>query len=228
MLTTTTQLVLVHFLTLRVGKNFDTDDLPIGVIVGSSFACGIAVALLWLWPLGPIAKKRIASGEVVLAPGASTKAPGKDTDTDVASGHPVALEEGSDDKVKPEGEGNNEDEETDQATPKTTQQVADKEVDGKEVTAEESKADAQEVKSDTRPRLSASLRKLSQSFADNTYNQDLQSQSMAENAKAKEIWENAELYDEDAEMMFTYLQVFTACLNSFAHGGTFVRGRLFV
>jgi phosphate/sulfate permease len=42
---------------------------------------------------------------------------------------------------------------------------------------------------------------------------------MAENSKAKQIWDNAELYDEEAEMMFTYLQVFTACLNSFAHGG---------
>ena len=200
------------FVTLRAGKNFDTDELPIGVIVGSSFGCGIGVALLWLWPLGPIAKKRVAAGQVVLAPGVSTKAPGNDTDTDLASGHVAAnLEEGLDDKdaTKAEDKGNNEEqEETDVPSPGTTKEVVI-----------ENEVASEEVKAEARPKFTSSLRKLSQSFADSTYNQDLQSQSMAENAGAKEIWDNAELYDEDAEMIFTYLQVFTACLNSFAHGG---------
>ena len=172
---------------------------------------------MWLYPIGPFAKRRIEAGQVHLAPGASRKAPGKDTDTadDVASGHAANVEEGSDDKAAAkaeEGQGNNEEEETEGASPTATKEVEPK------VVEEEDKADARPSLT-ARPSFTASFRRLSQSFADNTYNQDLQSQSMTENAKAKEIWENAELYDEDAEMLFTYLQVFTACLNSFAHGG---------
>jgi solute carrier family 20 (sodium-dependent phosphate transporter) len=57
-----------------------------------------------------------------------------------------------------------------------------------------------------------------QKFADSTYNQDLHDQSMHESKKAEEIWDNVEKFDEDAEHLFTYVQVFTACLNAFAHG----------
>jgi solute carrier family 20 (sodium-dependent phosphate transporter) len=55
-------------------------------------------------------------------------------------------------------------------------------------------------------------------FAANTYDQDLHAQSMHESSRAQEIWDNSEQYDPKAEFMFTYVQVFTACLNSFAHG----------
>lgn len=56
-------------------------------------------------------------------------------------------------------------------------------------------------------------------FADNTYRQDLQTMSLNENAGAKNIWNTSVSYDERTEWMFSYLQVFTACLASFAHGG---------
>ena len=197
-----------------MGKNFDTDELPIGTIVGSAFGCGVGVALLWLWPLGPIAKKRVESGQVLLAPGISSKkaSSGKDTDTDVASGHPAHPEE-SDENAVAAAKGDDlvgaNDEDDDQEITKEN-----KDSDKKDPAGQDGAAAAE-----ARPSFSHSLRKLSQSFADNTYNQDLEGQSMAENAKAKQIWENAELYDEDAEMMFTYLQVFTASMNSFAHGG---------
>ncbi|KAL7558389.1 hypothetical protein ACA910_015283 [Epithemia clementina (nom. ined.)] len=59
---------------------------------------------------------------------------------------------------------------------------------------------------------------MAKQFADSTYNQDLFEQSMRENKGAKHIWENGDEYDEDSEQLFTYIQVFTACLNSFAHG----------
>jgi len=54
--------------------------------------------------------------------------------------------------------------------------------------------------------------------ADNTYRQDLKKQSLHESPGAASIWEAADLYDEKTERLFAYLQVFTACLASFAHG----------
>jgi len=52
----------------------------------------------------------------------------------------------------------------------------------------------------------------------NTVGQDLHAQSMSESKRASEIWDSGVKYDAKAEQLFTYVQVFTACLNSFAHG----------
>lgn len=186
----------------RGAKNLGSDELGLQVILPSAFGIAIAFALAWLWPIGPIAKKRIEAGHVVLAHGAGKNMNDKeDTDSEVASGHPANHEVDTEGKAvevdgKPDGV-ESEDEETD-------------------------KKETVEVKEEVKKSFSSSLRKMSQSFADSTYNQDLHEQSMNENAAAKEIWDNAELYDEHAEMMFTYVQVFTACLNSFAHGGKYL------
>jgi sodium-dependent phosphate transporter len=60
--------------------------------------------------------------------------------------------------------------------------------------------------------------KAGESFAQNTYKQDLAKQSFHENKTASEIWHKADKFDVRTEQLFTYVQVFTACLNSFAHG----------
>lgn len=59
---------------------------------------------------------------------------------------------------------------------------------------------------------------LYQKFTDMTYGQDLHEQSMREDENALKLWDAAEEFDPTAEQMFTYVQVFTACLNAFAHG----------
>jgi sodium-dependent phosphate transporter len=56
------------------------------------------------------------------------------------------------------------------------------------------------------------------SFLDNTIRQDLHGQSMSESRRASEIWQTYTEYDDKTEHLFQYLQVFTACLASFAHG----------
>lgn len=61
-------------------------------------------------------------------------------------------------------------------------------------------------------------RSVYQIVAENTFDQDLKIQSFDESQRAKNIWANEEQFDERAEDLFTYIQVFTASLNSFAHG----------
>ncbi len=198
------QNVCATYLFSRGAKNLGTDELGLAIILPSAFGISLFFSIMWLYPLGPLAKKRIEGGHVVLAHGAGNKLDDVETDTELASGHPVHHDDES--AGKPAGKPTESDVKGDSIESEEEVEEAEK---------EEEKIEADEVK----PSFAGSLRKMSQSFADSTYNQDLHEQSMAENAKAKEIWDNAELYDEKAEMMFTYVQVFTACLNSFAHGG---------
>lgn len=55
-------------------------------------------------------------------------------------------------------------------------------------------------------------------FALATYKQDLEVSCLKENKDTAAMWENSGKYDLRAERMFSYLQVFTASITSFAHG----------
>ena len=56
-------------------------------------------------------------------------------------------------------------------------------------------------------------------FANNTFRQDLHAISLSESTRAAAIWENLTEFDLKTEHLFQYLQVFTASLAAFAHGG---------
>jgi sodium-dependent phosphate transporter len=50
------------------------------------------------------------------------------------------------------------------------------------------------------------IQKLWNFFADNTFRQDLQSQSLSENKRAAAVWENSILYEPKTEHLFSYTQ----------------------
>jgi sodium-dependent phosphate transporter len=165
------------------------DDLSLGLVIPVSFGTGALCGVIWLVLVGPWAKKRV---EAKL--GEQGAAANSDDDLKEDIDHDVEIT----DKVEiTEKEG---DVESDEAEVKSAPLVAAPE-------------QALQDKS-----MAASMRRMSQSFVENTYGQDLHEQSMAENSKAAKIWEDGEQFDPHAEQLFTYVQVFTACLNSFAHG----------
>jgi len=78
--------------------------------------------------------------------------------------------------------------------------------------------DTSETEEDDPRKKRGFFRNAAAKFAENTYGQDLHMQSMHESQRASDLWDAAEQFDEEAERLFTYVQVFTACLNAFAHG----------
>jgi len=60
--------------------------------------------------------------------------------------------------------------------------------------------------------------KMFRDLADATYNRDLEGEALDMDDGAADIWDKAEVYDAKSEVLYSYLQVFTACALSFAHG----------
>jgi len=167
------------------------EKLGIGYLILISFGSGLFFGLLWIFVFGPCAKRQI---EVKMAEKAA--ATEKKADVEAASSPAVANEEDDFDSFQKfiGGDGP-----APEAKPK--QEVV--------------RAHAVVTPEPAATEVSTSW---FQKFKDNTVDQDLYAQSMHESAKAESIWDNEEQFDEGAENLFNYIQVFTASMNSFAHG----------
>ena len=202
-------------------KNVDFfSDIKVGVALPIGFAIGAVCGGIWLAFVGPLVKKRMESRHE-RAPTAVADEEKGASESSSASVTVTARKEDLDaDETEVEGGAKPVKEETEDDT-KSATAAAETEVEGgtPSSSAPEPTSDVPvEVEEEAVTPRSSMFSRAHQSFAENTYKQDLHAQSMGENAKAAQLWDDVELFDDDAEHLFTYLQVFTACLNSFAHG----------
>lgn len=179
-------------------------NLSLAWVLPVSFGVGALCGLIWLLIIGPIAKRRVEEGiarreyEAENPPEKSAKEVGEE-DEDLG-------EEGEDVEVS-----------SDALPSKAASTPSVKKTVSPPAIADADPEIAEAVvpsKMGFKERMSSAHT----SFVAVTYGQDLHEQSMRESKATEELWEQAESYDAPTEQMFTYVQVFTACLNSFAHG----------
>jgi sodium-dependent phosphate transporter len=178
-------------------------EVPLHVSLPVAFAVGIVCGIIWLWPVGPLIKQRVLNRAAAAEAAEAAKQQG-DGDKDGE----IDCDELYD---KTYGEhGSSEIDKTDKTSPEGSAHGVNFSEHVQTATIKEEEEEEGEKKT--------YLGRMAEKFAKSTYDQDLHQQSMHESSRACEIWDAAEKFDENAEQLFTYVQVFTACLNAFAHG----------
>jgi solute carrier family 20 (sodium-dependent phosphate transporter) len=168
-------------------------------VLSISFGVGAFCGLVWIFVVGPIAKRRVEQHMGGVSPHADLVAAASVKNIKVHDEEEVFSDEIMDTSAHDTEEGAVE------PTPSVNVEKP------REVDAEaEHTAEPEEPKS--------MFARMSKKFGDATYNQDLKTMSFHESKRAEVIWDEGEMFDRHTEQLFTYLQVFTACLNSFAHG----------
>jgi solute carrier family 20 (sodium-dependent phosphate transporter) len=197
-------------------------DLEWYAALGIGLAIGCVVALIWVYPWGPWARQRI---EKYMAAREAAEA------LEATEQPRLAANGKDDDGGYQESEGGgaySEGDEVDCDNPTTWEKenkpkssvvastVKNSTIKASAVAVPVAAPMVPETNESSDPEKAE--RNFFQRFGDATFNQDLQQESFAENARAKEIWEAVEHFDPKAEQLFTYVQVFTSCMDSFAHG----------
>lgn len=154
-----------------------TDDIVVWHCIVVGLGMGVICALLWLYPFGPIVKRRLEKIRADEEQHRLAAEKAKELAAEAAADRAAALAMGI--------------------------EIVEKEVEKPDAPAADEPAEGGS---------------LWQRFKDNTVNQDLETQALDEDSAAKELWATDKDFDRDAEYLFGYVQVFTACLNSFAHG----------
>jgi solute carrier family 20 (sodium-dependent phosphate transporter) len=178
----------VFYVLYKAANNFKKfqDGLELYVVLPVAFGSGAFCGLVWLFIIGPIAKRRVEAKRTVRDEAAAAQKAVEKLDSEVLA-----------DDIED--------------APVNKDEVFD--VDGDAVREEAPAAAVDDGYNET-----TMFGRLHKKFALATYNRDIQTESYHESHRAEEIWGEAEDFDLDTENLFTYLQVFTACLNSFAHG----------
>jgi sodium-dependent phosphate transporter len=194
-----------------------SDELPLYVSLPAGFGAGLFVGLIWVFAWGPWAKARIlrqmAGEEAAATRAGDVEHKDITEDQDVSDDDEAEVEEPKGvvrkslkkqylGEIDVDGDSDSDVEKVDVTEDPET--LVDDKADV------EAKAEVEEPK--------GFLRKSLKKLGDATYNQDLHAQSMHESEKATQIWDDSEKFDPHAEQLFTYVQVFTSCMDSFAHG----------
>lgn len=183
---------------------FIYNNLSLAWVLPVSFGTGAVCGLIWLVIIGPIARRRVE--ETIARHAYEAENPPEKNFNEAADEDEEVGEEGGED---------------DQDVEVSSDAIVSKKAVTKTVTPPETvdpdpevAEPVESVKMGFKERMAS----VHESFAAATYGQDLHEQSMRESKATEELWDTAEAYDVPTEHMFTYVQVFTACLNSFAHG----------
>ena len=175
-------------------NNTSAGKLPLSTTLPISFGVGLFVGLVWIFLWGPWVKARIERQAAEKATAEAGKEAGQWDEIDVDGDGDVEKVDGDVEKVDMTQQDGGDSSDDNQVNEGAAPEVAEEE--------------------EPKTKFGAFMKK----FAESTYDQDLHAQSMHESKRAEEIWDNAQQFDANAEQLFTYVQVFTACLNSFAHG----------
>lgn len=202
----------LFFILYKGVSNNYKDDLSLSWVLPVSFGAGAVCGLIWLVIIGPIAKRRVQE-KLARDEEARVAKEAKDEENQAS-----AIDEKPEQNAKAADDEEGEEEYSADEIPvkssiKATTAVTVTKTEPKVASPEEPAADTGDKKS-YRERMAQA----GATFAANTYGQDLHEQSMHESAEAAQLWDDAEQFDKPTEQLFTYVQVFTACLNSFAHG----------
>ena len=188
---------LTIFVTLTINiffvlhKGFKKFALDTGIKLAISFASSFAIAVLFQFLVVGWLKNRIVRLE------------SEATEAEVVR---VAdnLEQGTDDSLKKEAT------EGDEAATGTDSDA--------NAADDDANADDDDDEVGTAKTTQHFSRRLFKKISDATYNRDLEKEALEGDDGAADIWNKAEKYDEKSEVLYSYLQVFTACALSFAHG----------
>ncbi|KAL7492641.1 hypothetical protein ACHAWT_002570 [Skeletonema menzelii] len=207
-------------------------------VVPTCFGVGLVVGLIWLWPVGPLMKRRMEA-----------KRAAKEQETDQIQSsspqpkavHPLSSSHSIGSSIVSHREGQGEqiaEYDPEEGTIKLAMNKSVKSVklmiDSERMSEESTehatnliegsiksiKSLGQLIAEESTPikRKKAKKSRILVRFAEATFRQNLEEQSFQESRATQEIWQNSSQYDSDVEHLFTYVQVFTASLSSFAHG----------
>jgi len=209
----------LFYILYKASSNFSgfKERLKLSWVLPTSFGAGAFLGLIWVFLIGPIAKRRVEAHR-----DAAIENDRAATDHDIED----VVDDIDDDIEDPtSNSGSDEDAVVDGANDKIAMKPHNNDVDDDEGAEDKEAREAavqdtneNALEQPQRGGIFGAIGRFHNKIADSTYNQDLHAQSMHENARAAKIWDDGEKFDPDAESLFTYLQVFTACLNSFAHG----------